>query len=161
MPMTNFERDFSRMFPACARAERAVTRRNNIYARFGGHPDKQADILADAIGRQELFEQRVDALIDEHATQVEGYIKAGNEYEGVSVLSLLGNTCPTEKLTVHQIDKQIKDCLLIVIFHQDTEGFIPAAQKLGELLKQQVPLQAREAVKLHENRLIRQLQEAS
>lgn len=161
MPMTNFERDFSRMFPACARAERAVTRRNNIYARFGGHPDKQADILADAIGRQELFEQRVDALIDEHATQVEGYIKAGNEYEGVSVLSLLGNTCPTEKLTVHQIDKQIKDCLLIVIFHQDTEGFIPAAQKLGELLKQQVPLQAREAVKLHENRLMQQLREAS
>lgn len=161
MPMTNFERDFSRMFPACARVERAVTRRNNISAQFGGHPDKQADILADAIGRQELFEQRVDALIDEHATQVEGHIKAGNEYEGVSVLSLLGNTCPTEKLTVHQIDKQIKDCLLIVIFHQDTEGFIPAAQKLGELLKQQVPLQAREAVKLHENRLIRQLQEAS
>ena len=161
MPMTNFERDFSRMFPACARVERAVTRRNNISAQFGGHPDKQADILADAIGRQEFFEQRVESLIDEHAAQVEGYIKAGNEYEGVSVLSLLGNTCPTEKLTVHQIDKQIKDCLLVVIFHQDAEGFIPAAQKLGELLKQQVPLQAREAVKLHENRLMQQLREAS
>ena len=65
MPMTNFERDFSRMFPACARVERAVTRRNNISAQFGGHPDKQADILADAIGRQEFFEQRVEALIDE------------------------------------------------------------------------------------------------
>ena len=41
MPMTNFERDFSRMFPACARVERAVTRRNKF------------------------FEQRVEALIDE------------------------------------------------------------------------------------------------
>lgn len=133
----------------------------NLSAQFGGHPDKQADILAEIRGRQELFEERVESLIDEHSAQVEGYIKAGNEYDGVSVLSLLGNTCPTEKLTVHQIDKQIKDCLLVVIFHQDTEGFIPAAQKLGELLKQQVPLQARQAVKAHENRLIKQLREAS
>lgn len=133
----------------------------NLSAHFGGHPDKQADILADIIGRKELFEQRVEALIDEHTTQVEGYIKAGNEYDGVSVLSLICNICPTDELTEHQIDKQLKDCLLVVIFHQDTEGFIPAAQKLGELLKQQVPLQARQAVKAHENRLIKQLREAS
>lgn len=133
----------------------------NLSAHFGGHPDKQADILADIIGRKELFEQRVEALIDEHTTQVEGYIKAGNEYDGVSVLSLICNICPTDELTEHQIDKQLKDCLLAVIFHQDTDAFIPAAQKLGELLRQQVPLQAKQAVRAHERQLIKQLKEAS
>ncbi len=133
----------------------------NLSAQFGGHPDKQADILAEIRGRQELFEERVESLIDEHSAQVEGYIKAGNEYDGVSVLSLLCNTCPTDDLSEHQIDKQLKDCLLVIIFHQDTDAFIPAAQKLGELLRQQVPLQAKQAVRAHEKQLIKQLREAS
>ena len=130
----------------------------NLSAQFGGHPDKQADILAEIRGRQELFEERVESLIDEHSAQVEGYIKAGNEYDGVSVLC---NTCPTDDLSEHQIDKQLKDCLLVIIFHQDTDAFIPAAQKLGELLRQQVPLQAKQAVRAHEKQLIKQLREAS
>ena len=73
MPMTNFERDFARMFPESAKAERIMTLENKLANEVlsGNYTNITRDALEERLADTELFWNSLQALIVTYNTKPE------------------------------------------------------------------------------------------
>ena len=73
MPMTNFERDFARMFTEAARAERIMTLENKLANEVlsGNYTNITRDALEERLADTELFWDGLQALIVTYNTKPE------------------------------------------------------------------------------------------
>ena len=120
---------------------------------MSGHPDSREASLAELDGRLQAEYEAVESLLSERCEIVERAVMRGGEYNGMSVMSLIGNTCPVDGLSVNEIDEQIKQALMTIIFNPSSPSLYKQVEVLGSLLRKQVTAQVKEAVWLDESRI--------
>lgn len=85
MPMTNFERDFSRMFPENTRIERAVTLKNQLAANLlrGDYSQIPLDSLQERLANTESFWSALEKLVIAYNTNPESAKTPLDSFMGV------------------------------------------------------------------------------
>ena len=108
MPMTNFERDFARMFPESAKADRALMLRDQLTANLlrGEYSQISLDSLPERLADTESFWSALEKLVVEYNTDPESAKQhLGNFMVVIQVLAeqvALDSAPVIEKLMMNQ-----------------------------------------------------------